>query len=67
MKRHIAQAILSALEAQGMSKYRLRAESGVSMPIINKIVRGENYHIDSLDKVATTLGVELKFELKPTE
>ena len=64
MKEQRAKIVIEALKARGMSKYMLRAKSGLSMPIINKIVRAESYHMTSFDRVVKVLGIEVAFTLK---
>lgn len=61
MKEQRAKIVVEALKARGMSKYMLRAKSGLSMPIINKIIRAENYHMNSFDRIAKVLGIDVMY------
>lgn len=61
---NIGEIIYSTRKAQGKSRERLEAESGVSVTTILSIERGRGMHIDTLLLLCDALGLELKIERK---
>ncbi len=45
--------------AQGLSLMRLAAKAGVSIPVVQRLERGENVGLDYIRAVAIALGVSI--------
>ena len=59
MKEEISKFINQSINDSRQSINQIEKDSGVSKTIIYKILRGENYNIDSLNKLCVHLGVSI--------
>lgn len=56
----ISDQLRAEMKAFKPSLYRLAEETGVSLPVLSRFVKGErDLKLETLDKIATTLGLEL--------
>jgi len=62
-KQKMGEFLADALKERGMSINRLEKESSVSKTIIYKVLRGENYEINSLLRIMGKLQIHLEFSL----
>lgn len=60
-KTSISEQLKTAIAASGKSVYGLAKESGIAHPVILRFIAGErDIRMASADKLAETLGLELK-------
>ncbi len=56
----LLEQLRSALEASGVSRYRLSAESGVSQSHLSRFVSGESgCSVENAERIADALGLEI--------
>lgn len=60
----IAKEIEKLMREQNIVKNRLHIKSGVNRVVINKILSGKPYHIDSLHRVCKVLNAEVTITKK---
>ena len=62
----VSEALKKAIEASGVSRYRISKETGVEESALSRFVNGKrSLDLRSVDEVATYLGLELVVKKQP--
>lgn len=66
MGKTVSEALRDAIEAAGMSRYRICKETGVEESALSRFVHGtRSLDLASVDKIAAYLGLELVGKKQP--
>ena len=57
MERHFSSQLRDAVEASGMSRYRISVETGIAESVLSRFMSGAGLSLENVDRLCACVGV----------